>query len=67
MRSRTTVSQAITLAGGFTEFAKKNQIRVIRRLRKTPEVIEVNYRGIMRGDAVQDDFPLMPGDTILVP
>jgi polysaccharide biosynthesis/export protein len=67
LRSPTTVSQAITLAGGFTEFAKKNKIRVIRRCHGAPEVMEVNYRSIIKAGSPEDDFPLMPGDTILVP
>ena len=67
LRSRTTVSQAITLAGGFTEFAKKNKMTVIRRYHGAPEVIAVNYRRIVEAGSVEDDFSLMPGDTILVP
>jgi polysaccharide export outer membrane protein len=66
LRSRTTVSQAITLAGGFTEFAKKNKIQIIRRWNGQPETIQVKYKKIMKG-SFQDDVSLKPGDIIVVP
>lgn len=67
IRSRTTVSQAITMAGGFTEFAKKKKIQVIRKWKNHTEFIKVNYNKIVSGDTAQDDIVLEPGDTIVVP
>jgi len=67
LRSQTRISQAIAMAGGFTEFAKKGKIRVVRKTRGATEFIDVNYNNILSNKSVQDDIYLRPGDTIIVP
>lgn len=67
LRSQTRISQAIAMAGGFTEFAKKGKIRVVRKIRGATEYIDVNYNDILWNKSVQDDIYLRPGDTIIVP
>ncbi len=67
LRSQTRISQAIAMAGGFTEFAKKGKIRVVRKTRGATEFIDVNYNHILSNKSVQDDIYLKPGDTIIVP
>mgnify|MGYP005831943889 CR=1 FL=1 len=67
LRSQTRISQAIAMAGGFTEFAKKGKIRVVRKTRGATEFIDVNYNNILSSKSVQDDIYLKPGDTIIIP
>jgi polysaccharide export outer membrane protein len=67
MRNRTTVSQAITLAGGFTEFAKKNKIRILRKWQGKPETIKVKYKKILKDETGTEDVLLRPDDVVIVP
>jgi polysaccharide export outer membrane protein len=65
-RSRISLSQAISMAGGFTEFAKKSRIQILRKQSSYTEVITVNYDDIMSGISLKEDLLLRPGDTIIV-
>jgi polysaccharide export outer membrane protein len=62
---RTTIVQAISLAGGFTEFADRGAIIILRNVAGGSQRIKVNYNDIVDGD--QPDVPLRPGDTIIIP
>jgi polysaccharide export outer membrane protein len=64
LSGNTTVLQGLALAGGFREFAKVEDIVVIQ---KDGTVIGVNYRRLADGKDVQQNIPLHPGDTIVVP
>jgi polysaccharide export outer membrane protein len=59
----TTVLQALALAGGLREYAKKDSIIIIREDR---QVIPVNYDHLSEGKDVSGNVPLLPGDTIVV-
>jgi polysaccharide export outer membrane protein len=65
MRGHVSVLQAIALAGGFSDFADKRNIMIIRRDGKG---MSVNYTDLV---ATRDDQRasvwLMPGDTVVVP
>ena len=62
------VLEAIALVGGFSTFADKSDIRIVRR---TPGGGEVEYRfdydAYVRGVAPDTNIVLRPGDTIIVP
>jgi polysaccharide export outer membrane protein len=75
-----TVTQVISLAGGFTQLAEKNQVRVTRRPREAasgdatvtdggvparPRTFVLRVEDIAEGRA--PDFDLEPGDVIFVP
>ncbi len=62
-----TVMQAFALAGGFTEWAGKNEIIVIRRKNEMEQKIRVNYQDIIKGRALHQDIPLKADDIIVVP
>lgn len=64
LSGRTSVIQALALAGGFKEFAKPDEIVVIR-LDQT--IVPVNYKRIADGRDVSQNIQLSPGDTIVVP
>jgi polysaccharide biosynthesis/export protein len=64
---RTTVVQALALAGGFQQFAKTDSIVIIRRVKGVQTFLPVNYKRLAEArDATQNIF-ISPGDTILVP
>jgi polysaccharide export outer membrane protein len=66
VKSGTTFLQAITLAGGFTEFASKNKVMVRRRSNDNSEkIISIKYRDVLSG--LQSNVMMFPGDTILIP
>jgi protein involved in polysaccharide export with SLBB domain len=57
-----TVMGAITAAGGFTDFAKQTNVRVIR---SNGRVEKVNCKKASHDPAL--DLPIYPGDRIVVP
>ena len=69
LKSNTTFLQALSLAGGFTPFASRNKIMLIRKDPRTLAVTEmrVRYDTILSGEDPQRDIVLQPGDTIVVP
>ena len=64
LSSRTTVLQALALAGGFKEFAKSDSIVIVR---DDQSVVSVNYKRIAEGKDVSQNVALARGDTIVVP
>jgi len=66
VRSPATVLELIALAQGFTDFAARDRIVVLRRVGRTTTRIPFNYRSIADG-SVQDNFFVQPGDIIVVP
>lgn len=72
LKSYTNVMQGISLAGGFTVFAKKNKIKVLRNTangsdEKHQIEIPVRYDDILKGTAIPGNFVLRTGDVIVVP
>ena len=68
IRSRTTLSQVISMVGGFTEFAKESRIQILREDKEGKrEIIPIDYTLIMKGESPALDIYLKPGDTIIVP
>lgn len=61
-----TVTQAVSIAGGFTALAEKNQVRVTRIDRQgNRRTFVLRVEDIVEGRAA--DFDLEPGDVIFVP
>lgn len=63
--TQTSVLQALATAGGFTDFAKTKDIRILRKTSRGTETIRFNYKDAMRG--VGPTINLQAGDTIIVP
>jgi polysaccharide export outer membrane protein len=59
----TTVLQALALAGGFKEYAKKDNIIIVREDRS---IVTVDYERIAEGKDADRNVLLLPGDTIIV-
>ena len=67
LSGRTTVLQGLALAGGFREFAKTDNIVIIRQERNGQTIIPVNYKKLEDGKDTSQNVVLRPGDTIVVP
>lgn len=62
-----TVVQAIARAGGFTEWADKGKIILLRKEGATETRIPINYKDIIKGKSVGQNLMLRANDTIIVP
>jgi polysaccharide biosynthesis/export protein len=67
MSADTTMLEAISMAGGFMEFASTNNIKVFRRGLENSEPIRINYKKIISGKDPSQNIIIKPGDTIIVP
>ena len=59
-----TVSKAVSLAGGFSQYAKQSEVQLMRA-GKHVQVVDV--RAILTGSSKEQDPVLGPGDTVYVP
>lgn len=70
-RPRLSVIEAISMAGGLTQFAKSTDVRITRRDEDGKEtIIKVNVRDIINGNdrnGSQPSIEILPGDIIVVP
>jgi polysaccharide export outer membrane protein len=66
-RKELTLMDAILEAGGFTEYAKTDRVRISRRLANQKKIIEVDFKAMLKKAKSEMNMPLMPGDTIFVP
>jgi len=64
LRAGQTLLQALAVAGGFTEFADRGGVRILRR-RGEAGSVKCDYNGIVRG--ASRDVRIEPDDTIVVP
>jgi len=61
-----TVLQALSSAG-MTQFANTKKIYVMRVQNGKQEKLPVNYRKLVKGEQMEQNYLLQPGDTIVVP
>jgi protein involved in polysaccharide export with SLBB domain len=62
------VLEAIASTGGFTTFADKDDIRIVRRGESGAEVeYRFDYDAYIKGKAPGTNIVLKHGDTIIVP
>ncbi|HET6932868.1 MAG TPA: polysaccharide biosynthesis/export family protein [Candidatus Acidoferrum sp.] len=62
-----TVLQALSSAGGFTQFAKLKNIYVLRTEDGKQVKHPFNYKEVVKGNLAEQNIPLQPGDVIVVP
>ena len=67
LRSETTVTQIIVMAGGFTDWANQKKIVIVRKEDGREKRIKVNYKKIMSGSDPSSDVILKAGDTVIIP
>jgi len=61
-----TVLQALSSAG-LTQFANTKRIYILRTVNGKQEKLPVNYHKLVKGQQIEQNYVLQPGDTIVVP
>ena len=61
------VMQAISMAGGLTPFASPGSIAVLRTMGGKEEVFPFNYKEVAKGQFLEQNRTLLPGDVVVVP
>lgn len=61
------VMQVLSLAGGFTAFAARNDIVILRKNAKGAESIKFEYSDLEDGEGLNNNHILKSGDVIVVP
>ena len=64
---KTTLAEAIALAGGFTEWADKGDITVVSNEGGEEKKVVINYKKIASGKDPSQNIILRRGDIIIVP
>lgn len=67
LNAETTVLQLIAQAGGFTPFAKKDSIVVLRTEEGGQLRLKFKYKEVVQGKKTEQNIALHPGDTVVVP
>ena len=65
LRSETSILQLIPMVGGFTDWANKRKVLVVRKEGGQEKRITINYNRIV--DGKDPNFVVKSGDTIIVP
>jgi len=65
----TTVLQVLSQVGGLDKFANADSIMVMRKSPENPraQMMRVRYSDLLKGQALDSNVVMRPGDTILVP
>ena len=61
------VVQALTLSGGFTPYANKRGIQILRRQDGREVTYKFDFRSVSRGRNLDQNIILQSGDVVLVP
>jgi polysaccharide export outer membrane protein len=61
------VLQALSMAGGLTQFADANGIRIMRREGNRQVMLPFEYGRIVRGENLEQNVMLRAGDVVVVP
>jgi len=62
-----TILQAFALAGGFTEWAQKDEIILFRKYGNNKRVIRLHYKEIIESGDFSKNISIKANDTIIVP
>jgi polysaccharide export outer membrane protein len=62
-----TVIQALSEAGGLTDYAKRKRIYILRTEGGREYRLDFNYEEVIRGEHMEQNVVLLPGDTVVVP
>lgn len=67
LKSRASVLDAIALAGGFSPYAARSKLVILRVAGSTVQRIPCNYNKVVAAQVEPESFFLQPGDTLVVP
>jgi polysaccharide biosynthesis/export protein len=62
-----TVMQALAMAGGLTPFASPSKIVIIRKSGGTEQTLPFDYKAVSKGEFLEQNITLLPGDVVVVP
>jgi polysaccharide export outer membrane protein len=62
-----TVMQALSEAGGLTEYARRRKIYILRSDNGREYRLDFNYEEVVRGERAEQNVILQPGDTVVIP
>ena len=66
IQRQVSVLEAIAMAGGFTDFAKRNKVLLIRNTSAGPQRFRIDVRQLIESDTGGQPYLLFPQDTIYV-
>ncbi len=66
LTGRMSVLQALAMAGGFTDFANKKDIRVLRKGASGMQTLKFNYKDALDDGNSREPLQLQAGDTVIV-
>ena len=64
---RMSVIQALTEAGGLTEYAKRKKIYGLRTENGKDYRLPFDYDAVIKGEKMEQNIQLLAGDTVVVP
>jgi len=64
---RMTVLQALSEAGGLTDYAKRKKLYVVRTESGRDYRLDFNYDEVIKGERMEQNIMLLPGDTLVIP
>ncbi|HUS65780.1 MAG TPA: polysaccharide biosynthesis/export family protein [Kofleriaceae bacterium] len=62
-----TVADAVAMAGGFTRYAKKDEMFIMRSSGGAPRKIPIDYKAVASGTRPDANLAVISGDIIVVP
>lgn len=66
MRSTLRLLQAISMAGGLTQFGGRNGVLIYRQTPLREKILEISYKDLLKGANPDNNIILQPNDTIVV-
>jgi polysaccharide biosynthesis/export protein len=67
LKSRATVLDALALAGGFTQFAARARVVILRPNGGAVTRVAFNYNQVVGSEVPPEELVLRPGDVVVVP
>ncbi|MFZ3047589.1 MAG: polysaccharide biosynthesis/export family protein [Desulfatirhabdiaceae bacterium] len=67
LNANVNVLQALSIAGGLNEFARRNQIKIFRNESGKTKILKFSYDDVIDGDHVEQNVMLIRGDVVVVP
>jgi polysaccharide biosynthesis/export protein len=62
-----TVMQALSEAGGLTDYARRKKIYILRSETGREYRLDFNYEEVVRGERMEQNVVLLSGDTVVIP
>ena len=62
-----TILQALARSGGFLEWAKKDNITIVRKESGHDKLLKFDYDDFVKGKNIEQNAVIKPGDVIVVP